>query len=136
LPPIARFERPGANDGFTLIEALVALAIVALALTAIGAVVTVSSRGTRSLEQHLALVEITRMVLATLPAGEQIPPDGLAGEMLGYRWRIDVGPVAGGGIPQPADSPWTPRIVLVQVRSASGAVRSVETVRLLPRGNR
>src|SRR5437867_4271159 len=56
----------GACAGFTLIEAVVALAVVAIMLTAIGAVATTSARGTRSLEQHLALVETTRIVAATL----------------------------------------------------------------------
>src|SRR5262249_3736169 len=55
------------STGFTLIEVVVALAVVAISLTAIGAVTATSARGTRSLEQHLALVETTRIVAATLP---------------------------------------------------------------------
>jgi general secretion pathway protein I len=116
--------------GFTLIEVVVALALVAISLMAIGAVATTSARGTRSLEQHLALVETTRTVAATLPKDDQVSLDGLSGEILGHRWRISVAPFVGGGISQNPDSPWIPQTVVVRVRSPSGAVYGFETVRL------
>lgn len=116
--------------GFTLIEVVVALALVAISLMAIGAVATTSARGTRSLEQHLALVETTRTVAATLPKDDQTSLDGLSGEILGHRWRISVAPFVGGGISQNPDSPWIPQTVVVRVRSPSGAVYGFETVRL------
>lgn len=125
-----RAGRSGACAGFTLIEVVVALALVAISLTAIGAVVTTSSRGTRSLEQHLALVEATRIVAATLPKSEEITIDGLSGEVLGHRWRVTLAPFFGSGINQPPDSPWIPQTVVVRVRSPSGAVYGFETVRL------
>jgi general secretion pathway protein I len=116
--------------GFTLIEVVVALALVAISLVAIGAVTTTSARGTRSLEQHLALVETTRTVAATLPKDDQAALDGLSGEILGHRWRISVAPFVGRGIIQNPDSPWIPQTVVVRVRSPSGAVYGFETVRL------
>src|SRR5215813_13610517 len=128
--PSHRARRLRACDGFTLIEVVVALAVVATMLTAIGAVVTTSSRGTRSLEQHLALVETTRIVEATLPRDDQASLDGLSGEILGHRWRISVAPFFGSGIYQIPDSPWIPQTVVVRVRSPSGAVYGFETVRL------
>ena len=83
--------------GFTLIEVVVALAVVAVTLTAIGAVAATSARGTRSLEQHLTLVETTRIVAATLPRNPQGSLDGLTGEILGHRWRISLAPFIGSG---------------------------------------
>jgi len=123
-------RRSGACLGFTLIEVVVALAVVATLLTAIGAVVTVSSRGTRSLEQHLALVETTRIVAATLPRAEEITLDGLSGDILGHRWRVGISPFVGSGISLVPNSPWIPQTVVVRVRSPSGAVYGFETVRL------
>jgi general secretion pathway protein I len=125
--------RTGAGAGFTLIEVVVALAVVAITLTAIGAVVTTSARGTQSLEQHLALVETTRIVAATLPRDDQKVLDGLSGEILGHRWRISLAPFVGSGITQIPDSPWIPQTVVVRVRSPSGAVYGFETVRLQQR---
>jgi len=116
--------------GFTLIEVVIALAVVAISLTAIGAVVTASSRGTRSIEQHLALVETTRIVAATLPKVEQIGLDGLSGDILGHRWSVSISPFVSGRIHQVPDSPWVPQTVVVRVRSPSGAVYGFETVRL------
>jgi general secretion pathway protein I len=49
--------------GFTLIEALVALAVVAVSITAIGSVVATNIRGTAALGQRLVLVETTRAIL-------------------------------------------------------------------------
>jgi general secretion pathway protein I len=125
-----RHRTKRSNAGFTLIEVVVALAVVAISLTAIGAVVTTSSRGTRSVEQHLALVETTRIVASTLPRSEQIGLDDLSGEILGHRWRVGVSPFVSGGINRVADSPWIPQTVVVRVRSPSGAVYGFETVRL------
>jgi len=125
--------RGNGRAGFTLIEAVVALAVVAILLTAVGAVATTSARGTRSLEQHLALVETTRMVAATLPKDLKAARDGLSGEILGHRWSITLAPFVGSGIYQIPDSPWIPQTVVVRVRSPSGAVYGFETVRLQPR---
>jgi general secretion pathway protein I len=116
--------------GFTLIEVVVALAVLAVSLTAIGAVATTSARGTRSIEQHLALVETTRIVAATLPRDREASLDGVAGEILGHRWRISLAPFVGSGIYQMPDSPWIPQTVVVRVRSPSGVVSGFETVRL------
>ena len=125
-----RAARRGACAGFTLIEVVVALAVVAITLTAIGAVATTSARGTRSLEEHLALVETTRIVAATLPKDDGAALDGLSGEILGHRWRIALAPFVGSGINPIPDSPWIPQTVVVRVRSPSGAVYGFETVRL------
>jgi general secretion pathway protein I len=125
-----RAARSRGGAGFTLIEVVVALALVAISLTAIGAVATTSARGTRSLEQHIALVETTRIVAATLPRDDQAALDGLSGEILGHRWRIGLAPFIGSGIYQIPDSPWIPQIAVVRVRSPSGAVYGFETVRL------
>jgi general secretion pathway protein I len=125
-----RATRSGVCTGFTLIEAVVALAVVAITLTAIGAVAATSARGTRSLEQHLALVETTRIVAATLPKDNETTLDGLSGEILGHRWRITLAPFVGSGINQIPESPWIPLTVVVRVRSPSGAVYGFETVRL------
>ena len=122
------------RTGFTLIEAVVALAVIAVALTAIGAVAATSVRGTRSLEQHLALVQTTRVVAATLPRTSDASLDGLTGDILGFRWRISLAPFVGSsGVYRPPESQWIPQTVVVRVRSPSGAIHGFETVRLLQR---
>lgn len=116
--------------GFTIIEALVALAIVSAALAAIGGLIAVSARGTRALEQHVALIETARAVESALPRRDQIAPGEFSGVLAGHPWRVDVLPFSAGGIDPALPSPWVPQTVLVTVRSPTGAAFQLATVRL------
>jgi general secretion pathway protein I len=121
---------PAPTAGFTLIEVLVSIAVVAITIGAIGSVTATATRGVQTLEQHLALVETIRTVASTLPARDQPVPGSLAGEIYGHRWRLDAVPYTGGGIAPIPDSPWFPETLKIRVQSPSGAVVGVETVRL------
>ena len=79
--------------GFTLIEALVALAIVAAVLASIGAVIATMVKGTRSIDQRLALTGVAETLFAALPARNLLKPGRQSGETAGHRWRIDVSPM-------------------------------------------
>ena len=116
--------------GFTIIEALVALAIVAASLAAIGGLIAVSARGARTLEQHVALVETARAVESTLPKRDQIALGDFSGVLAGHPWRVDVLPFSAGGIDPELPSPWVPQTVVVTVRSPTGAAFQLATVRL------
>jgi general secretion pathway protein I len=118
------------SAGFTIIEALVALAVVAASLAAIGSLIATSIRGTRSVEQHVALVETARAVEAGLPSRDELAPGNLSGELAGHRWRVDVSPFAAGGIDSGLPASWVPQTVVITVRSPSGAVLQLNTVRL------
>lgn len=112
-----------------MIEAVVALAVVAGVLGSIGSLVAVTRAGTRTLEQHVALSEALRLVSATalLAAGSE-----QSGYSSGFEWRIATLPFAEQDtIGSP--SIWIPQRVVVQVRSPSGIVSSVETIRLTKR---
>lgn len=116
--------------GFTIIEALVALAIVSAALAAIGGLIAVSARGTRTLEQHVALIQTARAVESALPKRDQIVPGDFSGVLAGHPWRVDVLPFSAGGIDPELPSPWVPQTVVVTVRSPTGAAFQLATVRL------
>ena len=121
---------PAFTAGFTLIEVLVAIAVVAVTIAAIGSVTMTATRGVQTLEQHLALVETMRTVASTLPARDQPIPAALVGDIYGHRWRVDALPYTGGGIAPVADSPWFPETLNIRVQSPSGAIVGVETMRL------
>jgi general secretion pathway protein I len=123
-------EIGGKNAGFTIIEVLVAIAVVAISLTAIGALTGTTTRGVRSLEQHVALVETTRTVVASLPPRAQLSLGEVAGEIYGSRWRMGVSPFFGDAAAPVPDSPWSPARVTIHVQSPSGATLSLETIRL------
>jgi len=121
---------PAHTAGFTLIEVLVAIAVVAVTIAAIGSVTMTATRSVQTLEQHLALVETMRTVASTLPARDQRVPGSLAGEIYGHRWRLDALPYPGGGIAPIPVSPWFPETLAIRVQSPSGAIVGVETMRL------
>jgi general secretion pathway protein I len=120
------------DAGFTLIEVLVALAIVAVAVLAIGSVMSTNSRGVKSLEDHVALVETAQAVLETaIPPRNDLAPGSLTGQIRDYRWQVDVGPVSGGWVVENAKTAWIPELVKIRVRAPSGAALDLETVRLM-----
>lgn len=121
--------------GFTLIEALVALAIIAVVLGTIGSVIATTAKGTRSIDQRLALSGTAERLLADLPARGLLKPGRQGGELAGSRWRVDVAPmsVAGG---DPATDRFVPMAVNLRLQRADGSAIQVTTVKLVPRGSR
>jgi general secretion pathway protein I len=118
--------------GFTLIEALVALAIIAVVLGTIGSVIATTAKGTRSIDQRLALSGTAETLLADLPARGLLKPGRQSGELAGSRWRVDVTPmnVAGGN---PATDRFVPMAVNLRLQRADGAAIQITTVKLVPR---
>ena len=123
-----RSEIGDKNAGFTLLEVLVAITIVVTVLSAIGLLTGASTRGVRSLEQHVALVEATRSVIAGLPPPNQLSSNEAVGKLYGSRWRMGISPFVGtAAMPE---SPWVPVRVSIRVQSPTGAALDLETVRL------
>ena len=118
--------------GFTLIEALVALAIIAIVLGTIGSVIAVTTKGTRSIDQRLALASTAETLLADLPARGLLKPGRQSGQLAGSRWRVDIAPmnVAGG---DPATDRFVPLAVNLRLQRADGSAIQVTTVKLVPR---
>ncbi|MGY4432192.1 general secretion pathway protein I [Bradyrhizobium sp. F1.13.1] len=130
----ARSRTDRSEAGFTILEVLIALAVVAITIIAIGSVMSTNARGVRLLEDHVALVEAAQTVLATaIPQRKDLAPGSLSGQIRDYHWQVDIGPVGGGWIIDNADVAWIPELVRVRVRSLSGGAVDVETVRLMHR---
>jgi general secretion pathway protein I len=130
---LSRKNRSDGVAGFTLIEALVALAIVAAVLSSIGAVIATTVKGTRSIDRRLALTGAAETLLAELPARNLLKPGRQSGELAGHRWRIDVAPinVADGGDPQTQH--FVPLAVKLRLEAPDGPALELTTVRLVPK---
>ena len=120
--------------GFTIIEVLVALALVAVSMVSIGSLMATNTRGVRSLERHVALMQAARAIMATgIPPRAELRPGTSSGRTDDYRWTVEVEPLGGGWTVPNADVPWAPQLVRVRVTSPTGAVSDIRTVRLMPR---
>jgi general secretion pathway protein I len=111
-----------------MIEALVAIALVAITLGAIGSLVASSLTGVRKLEQRVALMETTRLIAADIARIARLQ-DNASGELSGHRWQMRLAPFFDGG-PIASDPGWSPQRVIVRVQSPSGAIMAMETIRL------
>jgi general secretion pathway protein I len=126
------FERPGedqdASAGFTLIEALVALAVAAVSLAATSLLMAGNIRGSGRIEQHLGLVATLRAVETGLPDRVSLSTGTLSGDMHGQTWSVDVAPFPGDFVnPRTA---WTPQTIVIKVEAPSGAALRLDTIRL------
>jgi general secretion pathway protein I len=134
-------SRPTRSDdqhavaGFTLIEVLIALAIVAVALTAIGSLMATTVRGTRAIDQHFTLVETARAIEAGLPDRGDLAAGHLTGTMAGYDWRVDVLPFRASFVDPQLPTPWLPQAVVITVQSPAGQILRINSVRLRRKTN-
>ena len=122
------------DAGFTILEVLVALALVAVVIVAVGSVMAGNVRGVRALDRHVALTQAMRTAMASaIPPREQLAQGTSSGQADGYRWTVDVSPLGGDWTVPNSDVAWVPELVRVRVRSPSGAVSDIRTVRLMKR---
>lgn len=124
------------DAGFTILEVLVALALVAVVIVAVGAVMAGNVRGVRALDRHVALTQATRTAMATaIPPRDQLAQGTSSGQADGYRWTVDVSPLGGEWTVPNSEVAWVPELVRVRVRSPSGTVSDIRTVRLMKRAS-
>ena len=123
-------KRRRAVAGFTLIEVVVALAVVAISLVSIGSLIATTVRGTRALDRHIALIETARAIETGLPDRDQLEVGNISGETANHRWRIDVIPFATKPVDARQSEPWIPQAVVILVESPSGTIIRIDTVRL------
>ena len=143
---------PRGNAGFTLIEVLVAIAVLAVVLGAIGAVVGNTVRTIRSVDRRLPLLETAQNLIASLPARDALQPGTQSGTSGDFRWRIDAvllnrnvpdnaaaalstaatgaPPAAAAGAPPKVN--WVPLAITVRVQGSEGPPVRLDTVRLIP----
>lgn len=127
----ARYRSSSDASGFTLIEVLVALAVLALTLAALLQVFTTSLRNAAASERHLVATMLARSVLDEI--GSEIPL--ISGERSaeieqGYRWTVRIWPST--TIAPVADAEWllVPYDVQVEILWNDKPVTTLTTLRL------
>jgi general secretion pathway protein I len=125
----------GRRAGFTLVEVLVALAVLAISLASIGSLMFANIRAAGALEQHVSLTETARALWTALPGRGASAPD-MSGETAGQRWRITTQAFVDSYVDKSSPSPFEPKLVIMRVQSPSGAMLQIDTVRLQRRADR
>ncbi|WP_027571347.1 type II secretion system protein J [Bradyrhizobium sp. WSM1743] len=129
LVPSSKAEESDA--GFTLIEMLVALAVLSLSLGLIGSVVSTNMRAVRKIEERVSVIQETSVALVTaIPDRDRLLLGTLRGASASGEWTVLVAPIGTGWDVAAGQAGWIPRMVELRLRSASGAVVDVRTVRL------
>ena len=114
--------------GFTLIEALAALAVMGAGLAAIGALANSSLQVGLYTERHLAEIESARKIIAGMPGRDALPYGRLTGSVDAHEWRIDSAPVS--TTAASGETSWTPQSIALLVKSPFGATIEIDTIRL------
>jgi prepilin-type N-terminal cleavage/methylation domain-containing protein len=124
---------PRGSSGFTLIEVLVAIAVLGVVLGAIGAVVGNTVRAIRSVDRRLPLLETAQSLIASLPSRDALQPGTQTGTSGEFRWRIDA-VLLNRNVPDDAKTAkWMPLAITVRVQGSEGPPLRLDTVRLIPR---
>jgi general secretion pathway protein I len=136
---------PRGSAGFTLIEVLVAISVLAVVLGAIGSVVGNTVRTIRSVDRRLPLLETAQSLIASLPTRDALQPGTQSGTSGEFRWRIDA-VLLNGNVPDNAAAAlstaatgaapkvnWMPLAITVRVQGGEGPPVRLDTVRLIPR---
>jgi general secretion pathway protein I len=121
------------SAGFTLIEVLIAIAVLAVVLGAVGAVVGNTVRTIRSVDRRLPLLETAQSLIASLPTRDALQPGTQTGTSGEFRWRIDA-VLLNRNVPDDAkEAKWMPLAITVRVQGGEGPPLRLDTVRLIPR---
>lgn len=123
------------SRGFTLLEVLVAFAILTVSLATVFRVFSTSLSATRNGEEYAHATALARARLTEIAAAgvsEIAPASGE--DDAGYRWRVDVEEMTDAPV-TPSASGLVPALVAVSVEWGSGSGRSVRlsTIRAVPR---
>jgi prepilin-type N-terminal cleavage/methylation domain-containing protein len=118
------------TQGFTLIEALVALSIVAVALSSIGALIASTVRVTRAVQGRVDRAAAIRTLMTALPDRDQIVPGILSGDIDGHHWGLEVSAFANNDLAPQARAAWIPQTIVLTVQSPTAGTININTVRL------
>ena len=121
-------NRSGGRAGFTLLEALVALALVLAFASAIGPHLSQARRIMANAEGRVAAQVLLRSLLNAPFDRSSLARASREGETSGLRWRIDTEPAA---VALALDRPnWSAFRVVASVTWAPGQLVMAETIRL------
>jgi len=125
----SRRDDLGKNAGFTLFEALVALALVLTFVEVLGPYLFHARRIMANSDGRVAAQVLLRSLLDAPFDRSQLANVSRGGETAGLQWRIVTQPMTTGAVPSHGQ-PWIAFRVIASVSSGRGQIITAETVRL------
>jgi general secretion pathway protein I len=119
--------------GFTLLEALIAIVILALSLSALFQVYSTGLRGVAGIDEHLRARLLAQSVMAEMSYDRALRPGRLQGRADQFVWTLSITPFeeAEATTRQAGTSPWTLHHLALTVSWARGRRIELQTLRLL-----
>jgi Tfp pilus assembly protein PilW len=128
--PWSRFRLVRARAGFTLLEALVALALVLAFVATLGPYLFHSRRLMSNAEQRVAAQILLRTLLDAPFDRSRMANVDRRGELNGLRWRIVTEPFEIDPAPSDMPATWAAYRIIARVSTNAGQIVSAETIRL------
>ena len=130
VSPWSRFKSADKRAGFTLLEALVALALVLAFVATLGPYLFYSRRLMGDAEQRVAAQILLRTLLDAPFDRSRLANALRSGELSGLRWRIVSEPFAIEVVPSAPRPSWAAYRIIASVSTSAGRTVSAETIRL------
>jgi len=129
--------RPGSGRrgerGFTLLETLTALAILALALSSLFGTFSNNLRAVRTSEHYSATLALAQALLVKEAARAELRPQAASGRLGGARWSLRISPADALAPPFAKADPWRLYRVAVDVTGPAGRRVHLQTLKLAKR---
>ncbi len=116
--------------GFTLIEVLVALTVVAITLPVVGSLMEANVEGTTRVEQRVTLLAAYRSLEANLPDRSHLLPGSSSGQIDGITWSMEVRALGEDETGTRSAGAWVPLAIAITLRAPGRERFRVETLRL------
>ena len=116
--------------GFTLLEALIALAAAGAIIAALAPPFGANARNARMSESRIALAAAERSLLDILPARDKLANGEARGVLNGVDWRMRVTSIPRVIEEGQQQSPWSAYAIVVDFTTRDGLTSRLQTVRL------
>ena len=117
--------------GFTLLEALIAIVILALSLSALLQAYGSGLRGVAKIDDHLRARLLAQSVMAELSHDRRLRPGSVQGRQDQFVWTLSVTRFDDGEPPPQQPNPWTLHRLALTVTWPQGRRIELQTLRML-----
>jgi len=127
--PLVGCRHPfGGSDGFTLFEALIAIVILTMSLSALLPSFTGGLRGTTAIDDHLRARLFAQSLMAEVSHNRDPQPVVRQGQFDKFTWHLSVTPYDADVVPRPA---WRLHRLVLTIDWSPGRQIELQTLRMM-----